>query len=548
MTAAMLLVWAAGAAIAAEPQSPWRLVGAYDLASTMALEPEQRPDWTWQADAALARSCGPAKAPDGLGIFEAQAISSGLTPTLALILRREDSAPPGPLTARQVRVAVGRGQPQVMLQPAVLPRAVKLEMVPPPDDEAPNADEREVRQLLQRQLEMLLCLEHKVGRGWSGASEEEVRQAILLAPPDGDARERPLVDRKYFGGQRAPAAALLGPPRACLAEAAPAVAANGRGEVSVDLVPSDLWGAGLGGCAQTTRRGSRSRDPDELGVLPLTGGDAQREWTLSADPRWGVLTVEVHRENGTETGQAAPCINAAWSTRGGHEETVLEECLKPDADTQSFDFQALPDVLARVPYQLPSFGPPGDPNRYTVLLIPNWQLVDATYRISHGLPRTPLQGPMPEGVNAVSWVLEHSDELFVQVKEDGQPFAGWVVGEQALELTTALGSGRGDIARRWGYMAGLMVGREPIVVAGAAPPTWPQLRRAHRADEFGAVLVGLFIWMMFVVAGLFRLPDLVSRQPWERAAYWPGRASDKPAAGQGAPDGPATDAIQSEGG
>ncbi len=547
--ASLLLLLAASSSASADdaPQSPWRLVGAYDLATTIAQEPETRSDWTWQADSDLTASCGPAKAPDGLWVFEAQSMSGGLAPTLALVLRREGNTPSVPLTSRQVRVSLGRGRPEVLLQPAVLPRAVQLEMVPPAGTGVIDRDEQEVRQLLQRQLEMLLCLEHKVGRGWSGASEEAVRQAILLAPPDGDARERPLVDRKYFGGQRSPALALLGPPRACLLDAPPAVAAPGRGEVSVDLIPADLWGAGLGGCRATSGRGAPSRSPDERGVLPLTGGDAQRSWRLNGDPRWGVLTVDVRTDTELPESTGGPCIQAEWSTREGRSEKVIQECLRPDERTGTYDFQALPDVLARVPYELPSFGPPEDPYRYAVVLIPNWQLVEARYRLSHGLPNTPLQGPMPGGVNAVAWVLEHSDELFVQVKQDGSAFAEHQDGEQALELTTALGSGSDDLARRWGYMAGLMVGREPIVVPGEAPPSWDQVRNAHRAEQFGAVVVGLFVWMMFVLAGLTRLPELWSTQPSERAAYWPGRGGSA-SESKDVPDEPGTSVVPAEGG
>ena len=49
-------------------------------------------------------------------------------------------------------------------------------------------------------------MEHKVGRGWTGADGDRLRQAFLLDPPDNN---RP--DRRYFGGQKDPVPGMLGP-------------------------------------------------------------------------------------------------------------------------------------------------------------------------------------------------------------------------------------------------------------------------------------------------------------------------------------------------
>jgi hypothetical protein len=85
----------------------WRLVGAYDatavLASvaadrsadedeeeTAALQP--RP-FTWAPNPALTAYCGHPRAPTGLGVMEAVAIHSGLSPALVLVLRSDDLRP-----------------------------------------------------------------------------------------------------------------------------------------------------------------------------------------------------------------------------------------------------------------------------------------------------------------------------------------------------------------------------------------------------------------------------------------------------------------------
>ena len=65
--------------------------------------------------------------------------------------------------------------------------------------------------LIRTQLEIELCLEHKVGRGWLGNDAENYGQAFLRDPPDHD-----RLDRKYFGGQRDPVPGLVGPSDACV--------------------------------------------------------------------------------------------------------------------------------------------------------------------------------------------------------------------------------------------------------------------------------------------------------------------------------------------
>ena len=69
-----------GAALATNG-SGWTLVGVYDASSVTAMESETAADYAWQAATHMNASCGPAKRPDGLGVFEATAIANRLTPT-----------------------------------------------------------------------------------------------------------------------------------------------------------------------------------------------------------------------------------------------------------------------------------------------------------------------------------------------------------------------------------------------------------------------------------------------------------------------------------
>ena len=231
-TAAALALLTTGSAHAAG----WSLVGVYDSSALLATSrDEDSPRALWTAAPGMTRSCGPAKAPDGLGMFEAEALFDAQSPALAILLQ----APPGgaTLSTDDVRVSLGIDGPQLRLYPAVSPRALAVSISGP--------GSLRHKQLVRTQLEMELCMEHKVGRGWIGGDGAALRQAFLLDPPAVGG-----ADRKAFGGQRDPVPALLGPPDACLRreEGLEGGVVGGQGEGSLDLVPSDVWGASLRWC------------------------------------------------------------------------------------------------------------------------------------------------------------------------------------------------------------------------------------------------------------------------------------------------------------
>ena len=101
-----------------QPQTDWRLVGAYDMTSALALAPETRTGFVWVPSTGMNSSCGPAKAPDGLGMFEAELVANGMTPALALVLKYTGEDP-HPLNSYEVLVSLGDGEPQHRSPPLV---------------------------------------------------------------------------------------------------------------------------------------------------------------------------------------------------------------------------------------------------------------------------------------------------------------------------------------------------------------------------------------------------------------------------------------------
>jgi len=68
--------------------SPWILSSVYDVSavSRMGDSEEYAPDYTWLAAPGMTASCGAARTPVGLGIMEAEALGTGMTPAIAILL------------------------------------------------------------------------------------------------------------------------------------------------------------------------------------------------------------------------------------------------------------------------------------------------------------------------------------------------------------------------------------------------------------------------------------------------------------------------------
>ncbi len=479
-----------------------RLSGLYDLGALSVLDdvPAAERGFAWRPHASMSTSCGPAKAPDGLGVMEAEALAGGLSSALVILVTRPPgslppgSGAPGP---ESLRVALGEGEPQVLLQPMVDPRHLAVRV----QGEATARHQ----QIVRTQLAMELCMEHKVGRSWTGRDAASLRQAFLLDPPDGG---RP--DRKSFGGQRDPVPALLGPADACLLGAAEgAREASGRGEGSLDLVPSDVWGASLRSCGPEERPGAPVGEDRRL-PLVLEDGAAPR-----APQRWSELTLTLGPAGSDED------VRVDLSLDG---ETLLaDEPLFPEAGEAP---RGLLDLLARVPRSFPTLQSGGE--ELVVLIVPAWQIEEALARLEAGQPDQPRPRALAETRAALASVLSRPDRLFVQVRE-GE--------DRWLNLSAGLG-GAGLGPRDWGFTAGLMSSRSPVVIVGPAGPGEQTGLLAHRALAQAVTLGAGAVVLLALLLGLRRLPELWTPVPRERADYWPGQSGPTPTPGADSPSSP----------
>jgi len=509
------------------PEEPgWLMVGAYDAATLMTIgrdltAEESGHQYVWTPFPGMTKSCGPAKAPDGVGVYESEAVANSLSPALAIVLERGESTDSEPLSRDEVRVALGDDQPQFLLQPAVSPRYITVHI-----EGEGNAHHK---QLVRTQLQMELCMEHKTGRGWIGGDGSNLRQAFLLDPPD---QANWGSDRRYFGGQRDPIPPLLGPPDACLADAGEVGLGgdSGAGAGALDLVPSDVWGASLRGCEIEEQAGALlGRDPGQIPLKMSVGEDQPRP----VRPKWDKLLVSV----GAGRTDDDVNVDLSYAKDGVNEEVLLTEHPLFDRPEEGSGSgwsagAGMTDMLARVPFSYPMMGPAGDTERYAVLIIPNWQIVEGLRRLygpeaDPDKPRATAGGGVQYGVG---WVLDHPELLFVQVPdpnaEEAEPEEGEPETETWLDLTEIMGGGTWGL-RNWGYTVGMLSGRKPIALPSRDAPSWEQASVAHRAKHQSLFLGCAAVLAFLALAGLRRLPDLWAKIPEERVDYWPGALADQ---------------------
>lgn len=493
------------ALVAAALAGSWELAGLYDASALpRATGAAPASEWLWKAPAGMVASCGEPKSPDGLGVIEAQAVVDGLTPTLAVLLRGAKDAPP--LDTRNVRMAIGKVALAPMVRPSFTTIAIRG------DGLATH------KQMIRTQIAMEACLEHKTGRRWQGGDWNGLRQAFLLDKPTS---EEP-ADRMYYRGQRKPVSALLGPPDACFDASDASPAADTRTSavataVSLELVPSDVWGASLRDCGQEEFPGNIYDDAPT--TMPLTAGNG----AISAQAMpsvWRPLEVTLHGSSDEDA-----TIDVAV---GGQPIAVGLPLFGNTVDPKTGEVKkGLQDVLAMVPARFPTFE--DDERQYTVLLVPSWQIVEAAAQLGGA---TRGSGP----IDGVGWLLEHPHELTVQVAAD--PSVLSTPGAEDLQLPDLMSKYDAFAGRwlRWGYTVGVYAGRTEVVMASPSPPTWAETELAQRARHSSTFLAGSAILGVLLLLGVRRLPDLWARVPEERVNYWPGAA--EPAAGDGPP--PAT--------
>lgn len=544
----------------------WRLVGAYDasaLRSTdLLLAPDDRPapyEYKWLSPAAMNKACGMGKAPDGLGIFEAEAVANRMMPALVLVVERTGDVPA--LDTQRVRVAIGDGEPQFFLKPMVEPRYLQVAI------DGGNVAPR-FRQQVKTQLQTYLCMEHKTGRAWQGGTLDQVRQALLLNPPDEILQDDPdpsdekvesvrLSDRKFFGGQSEPVAALLGPPSVCLGRAedvANVAGKGGQGNSSLSLVPSDVWGASLVPCREGTAPGRmyvgplsmslsvsdeplKPKGPRE-GLAPKVkeAADARPEEEASdADTlakldthrrTWSQMRISMRATGDTPTDQH---VSVQFSGRemssgaGGkdHSAEILPD--QPMFVNVEGGEVGLIDLVSGMPYRFPTTGPELDPERYSVLIVPNWQVVEGVRRLRAGSLDRPRNTGGDGVQDGVGWILDHPDSLFVMVPRNAEidPWQTPLGGDDWLNIAGVMSGGFAGL-RDWGYTVGILAGRTPIALPGPVVPTWFQASTAQRAPQHSLVLGSSAVLIALLLAGLVRIRDMWTRVPEERVAFWPG--------------------------
>ena len=475
----------------------WELAGVYDVSATRALQPGWEPSMVWSPSPGMDSSCGRAKGPAGMGTFEAEAMTNGLTPVLGLLLRSTDRTM---LSRADVRVTVGESASSgVLMEPAVIPRRLRLGLTTADDA---SREEKEILELVRTQIEISLCLEHKVGRGWIGGESAQVRQALLLTAPT------PLgsgADRAYFLGQRKPVPALIGPPDACLQIKGSSPPVSGSSVDSLDMVPTDIWASRIRDCNMDEALPAPTR-----GWIPLRAS-APVEWISDVDAvgsGWIDVTLKIEGETILLT-YGKDQIRTLPLSRGEEGGRSIE------------------DIIGQLPYRYPMFS--SDEYFYTMLLVPGWQVVEAFRDISRQqLNQELIPLPSPESAtDAIGWLLAHPEYLHVQIIPPGS------TATQIDDLASSLGGSFGP--RSWGYAVGYNVARAPLAIPGKVDVISEQVASAHRWTPHGLFLAGSGMMMLLVLAGLRRVPDLWSRVPEERADYWPGVP---PPEQEGAVDGP----------
>ena len=479
---ALLLSW-----ILSAQAADWRLLGLFDAGAIGQLgAPEEEAGWLWRAAPGMERSCGRAKAPDGLGVTEAQAMMGGRMPALAVVVENVGAAEV--LDTRKVRMALGHGGAEVSLRPAVVPRALRVHLE--------GSGEGSWTQLVQTQLEMELCWEHKTGRRWGGGNTRGVREAFLLRTPSvGRA-----ADRMFFRGQGGAVSALTGPSDACFVagpNGALVSASSGSASPAVQLVPADVWATSLRTCSAEEADGRKATLAGPR--MPFTDQDG-RQHSIEAQG-WQDLVVRV------SGGVHERDVRVDMSLDG--EPIVTDAPLFEPIDGSeaggSANAMGMIDLVARLPSRFPTIVQDDARPSYAVLLVPNWQVAEALRQMRGDVDTVRLE-------DAVGWVLEHPELLFLQIGE--------TTGTELPNLTAPFAARTAPLFH-WGYTLGMVSGRRGLVLPQDRVPSWDQVDAAQRGSLHGVFLACAAIVAFAVLRGLFRLRDLWVVAPEERADYWP---------------------------
>ena len=342
---------------------PWTLARVYDITAFDTVA-QAEASFAWRPSEAMQKSCGPARTPVDIGLTEGEALALGLLDTLVIELEGPWDAT-RPLDRDTVEIWLNidgmdvlGDQPQpeqvgsddedpdeeplrhVRLEPAVMPRGLRIEVTTRPDDPPELAPEAEADKTdptadgeaedtdaeaildesavaepteppddgwqqgsVRRAMALQLCLEHKLGRGWRGLPSAELREALLLDQPD-EPRDSTLA----FVGQGARVPMMLGAPDACFTNAPPA--GSGQAIQRADrtapyLHASDVWNGDLRQC------GEKDGQLGEILPAPSVPLFLQHGalWTLALPPIYEEVKVEVSATRGAAGAHYAPTVS-----------------------------------------------------------------------------------------------------------------------------------------------------------------------------------------------------------------------------------------------
>lgn len=522
----LTLVWGLplSAALAAPPgpdivaHGRWRVVGLYDTSPLLAEQGHVADGEPWRPAPGMNESCDAVRRPFGLNAPDMAAISSGVSPALVVLLRGEGEDLP--LERDDLRVSLKERDHSFRLEPMVTPMALRVEIV--------GDAERRYQEQVRTQIETELCLEHKVGRAWIGGSSSFLKQAFRLQDPPS---RRP--DQGAFAGQLAPVPALLGAPDACVVEgegASPTPAERqGVAADSLDLVDADIWGASLRSCGSAE---SALGAAPSVNVLPWTlAGSGPSPATRAL---WRTLRVTLH--DGPE-----PTFDLDIQSQHALDQWRSIVVARPlvrtvAAGEEGAGRTTLTDLVALLPRELPVLSANGVDARYTLVVLPEWQVELGLRRLYSGEGSNPdldrvlsTAGTTP--ADAVGWVLAHPELLKVQVRPADQT-ADAAVAQLWPDLMASLSStlnwpgAPGDERlllrwRDWGFPAGVQSARAPIALPGEVAPAPDLVAQAQRTAPHAVFLGATSVLAFILVSGLRRARDLWSAVPEERVSYWP---------------------------
>jgi hypothetical protein len=247
------------------------------------------------------------------------------------------------------------------------------------------------------------------------------------------------------------------------------------------------------------------------------------------------------------------------ATLATSEQVQLERSL-PDAGANAFppgrvlidqavkNTQQAEDVVARIPRYFPNFRPNptiergADERAYTLLLIPDWQLVRALQTLEKDtggvadeaqspkketLESTAVPGQALDGkrvsspasssgtADGVGYVLEHLELLHVQ-------YVGASAGAAVPDLMSPL---RGVGASLPGEFPGVWASRAPVLLvepSDGLQVSAAQRNAVYRSEQVPLQVLSLVLLLAVLWVGIPRLAELWQEPPTERAAYWPG--------------------------